>query len=38
MQYEFTVKKGGNEIIKEKGETELKELAEKIDKIIVKMK
>lgn len=38
MMYEFTVKKGGKEIAKEKGETTLEDFTRKVDGIITKMK
>ena len=38
MHYEFVLKKGGKEVLKEEGEEKLEELANKLDSIVVKMK
>ena len=38
MEYEFVLKKNGKEICREKGNEELKRVAEKIDAVIVKQK
>ena len=38
MMYEFVIKKGREEITKEKGETTLEEFTRKVDDIITKMK